>query len=106
MVMREFALSLSLVFSLGSTVSAQVVDEKIDIDIQERRIAQTDYQAATSVELQDRIRNIGLQMRIGASVNAQEIELLLRNVSSHGRFYSELGLGDVNLKRSMTDSSE
>lgn len=105
--MREFAFGLCLCFGLVSTVNAQVVDETINLNIKERRIRETDYQASTSVELQlARIRSTVLQMRIGASVNAKEIDLLLRNVNSNGRFYSELDFGDnVNLERSINVDS-
>ena len=64
-------------------------DEDFQLDIGERRIAESDFHAATAVEAGDAAPN-GLDLRVGAVVRANEIEVLLRNVRVRVRFRASL----------------
>jgi hypothetical protein len=64
-------------------------DETFDLNIAERRITEHDFAASTSVEIGEEAAR-GLMLRVGVAVGAQEINVLLRNVSGHVRFRATL----------------
>ncbi|HEY0408053.1 MAG TPA: hypothetical protein VGC89_20115 [Pyrinomonadaceae bacterium] len=64
-------------------------DETFDLNITERRITERDFAASTSVEAGEETAR-GLLLRVGVSVGADEINVLLRNVRGHVRFRASL----------------
>jgi hypothetical protein len=64
-------------------------DETFDLNITERRITERDFAASTSVEAGEETAR-GLRLRVGVSVGADEINVLLRNVRGHVRFRASL----------------
>jgi acetylglutamate synthase len=57
-------------------------NETFELNITERRITERDFAASTTVEVGEETAR-GLLLRVGVSVGADEINVLLRNV--HGR---------------------
>ena len=64
-------------------------DEDFELDITQRRITERDFHAATEVAAGDGQPG-GLDLRIGAHVRADEIDVLLRNVRGRVRFRASL----------------
>ena len=64
-------------------------DETFDLNITERRITAHDFAASTSIELGEEAAR-GLMLRVGVAVGAEEINVLLRNVTGHVRFRASL----------------
>ena len=62
-------------------------DEEFELNIDERRISEKDFHAATAVET-DGVR--GLQLGVGVALSAKSIEVLLSNVRGHVRFRASL----------------
>ena len=92
------ALYLSCVFASAQTGAGPgqartqnrtSADETFDLNIAERRITEHDFAASTSVEVGGEAAR-GLVLRIGVEVGAEEINVLLRNVSGHVRFRATL----------------
>lgn len=99
--MRRLFFCILLAFfahlALAETASAQQssgapqsqADETIDLNITERRIAESNYRASTSVEIgPDQTR--GVWLRVGVGVFANNIEVLLRNITGRVRFRGTL----------------
>jgi hypothetical protein len=92
--MRRLFFCILLAFfaylAMAETASAQSqADETIDLNITERRIAEPNYRASTSVEIgPDQTR--GVWLRVGVGVFANNIEVLLRNVTGRVRFRGTL----------------
>jgi hypothetical protein len=64
-------------------------DENFELNISERRITRSDYNASTSVEAGE--ENTGsVHLRVGVEVGASEIDVLLRNVQGRVRFRASL----------------
>lgn len=63
-------------------------DEDFELDITQRRITESDFSAATAVEAGGGPG--GLDLRVGATVRAAEIDVLLRNVRGRVRFRASL----------------
>lgn len=63
--------------------------EFFELDIQERLIREQDYRTNLRVEIDSLLRN-AVQVTIGASVRAEQAEILLRDVEGKGIFYSNL----------------
>jgi hypothetical protein len=68
---------------------ATSVDEDFELNIAERRINETDFQAETAVEAGGEAAR-GLNLKVGVAVGAREIDVLLRNVRGHVRFRATL----------------
>jgi len=64
------------------------VDEKFELNIDERRFTETDFEAATDVDTGGNAR--GVNVRIGVSLTAGRIDVLLRNVQGSVRFRGTL----------------
>jgi hypothetical protein len=64
-------------------------DETFDLNIAERRITRSNYEASTSVEILDEGAR-GLNLRVGVMLGASEIDVLLRNVRGRVRFRGSL----------------
>jgi hypothetical protein len=62
-------------------------DEDFELNIDLRRISESDYHAETAVST-DGAR--GLQLNVGVAVRASDIEVTLRNVRGHVRFRGSL----------------
>jgi hypothetical protein len=64
-------------------------DENFELNITERRITESDFASSTSVEVGEETAR-GLLLRVGVSLGADEISVLLRNVQGHVRFHGTL----------------
>jgi hypothetical protein len=75
-------------------------DETFELNITERRITRSNFEASTSVEAGEESAR-GLRLRIGVEVGASEIDLLLRNVRGQVRFRATLErvLDRINARR-------
>lgn len=70
----------------SSQTSAQA-DEDFELNIDTRRISESDFHAETAVET-DGTR--GLRLRVGVALRASDIEVLLLGVRGHVRFRASL----------------
>jgi hypothetical protein len=68
---------------------ATTADEDFELNIDQRRITETDFHAATEVAREEGEPG-GLDLRVGAVVGASEIDVLLRNVRGRVRFRASL----------------
>ena len=75
-------------------------DETFELNITERRITEHDFAASTTVEAGDETAR-GLRLRVGVSVGAEEINVLLRNVRGRVSFRATLArvLDRLNARR-------
>lgn len=64
-------------------------NETFDLNIPEKRIRQEDYQTSASVEVGEP-RDATLYLRVGGSLSARRVDLLLRNVRGRVRFRATL----------------
>jgi hypothetical protein len=64
-------------------------DESFELNIPDRRITQTNYEAGTAVELSPQDRN-NLRLHIGVNLHADVIDVHLRNVTGRVRFRGSL----------------
>jgi hypothetical protein len=64
-------------------------DENFELDIKERRITESGFAASTSIEVGEETSR-GLLLRVGVSLGADEISVLLRNVHGRVRFHGTL----------------
>ncbi|HVF55264.1 MAG TPA: hypothetical protein VM934_03890 [Pyrinomonadaceae bacterium] len=65
------------------------IDEDFQLNIVERRITESDFEASTSIEMGDEQAR-GLRLGIGVAVGANRIDVLLRNVQGRVRFRATL----------------
>lgn len=63
-------------------------DEDFDLDIAQRKITKSDYEASTQLEISNDQRR--LDLRVGVAVVASEINVQLQNVRGHVRFRGSL----------------
>lgn len=70
----------------GARTSA---DETFDLNIAERRISESNYEASTSVEILEEAAS-GVNLRVGVMLGASNIDVLLRNVRGRVRFRGSL----------------
>jgi hypothetical protein len=68
---------------------AVTADEDFELNIVERRITERDFHAATEVATGDAVPG-GFDLRVGARVRADEIDVVLRNVRGSVRFHANL----------------
>ena len=82
------------------TVSRTTADETFELNIAERRITEHDFAASTAVEAGEETAR-GLRLRVGVSVGADEINVLLRNVRGRVNFRATLArvLDRLNTRR-------
>ena len=73
----------------ASAPSGSRADETFDLNIAERHIVKQNFQASTAIEAGDE-NTTGLNLRIGVSVGADEIDVFLRGVRGHVRFRGTL----------------
>jgi hypothetical protein len=75
-------------------------DETFELNITERRITEHDFAASTAVEAGEETAR-GLRLRVGVSVGADEINVLLRNVRGRVNFRATLArvLDRLNTRR-------
>ena len=66
----------------------QEADETFELDIAERRFTKENFEAATALDTGGRVS--GVNVRIGVSLTAGKIEVLLRNVHGSVRFRGTL----------------
>lgn len=66
---------------------SSTADEDFELNIDERRINESNFHAETSVST-DGAR--GLQLNVGVAVRASDIDVMLRNVHGHVRFRGSL----------------
>lgn len=79
-------------------------DENFELDIASRRITENNYQASTAIETNaDNAR--GVNLRVGVFLNANRIDVSLRNVRGQVRFRGSLErvLERLNLHRFVAD---
>ncbi len=77
-------------------------NENFELDIASRRITENNYQASTAIETNaDNTR--GVNLRVGVFLNANRIDVSLRNVRGQVRFRGSLErvLERLNLRRSV-----
>ncbi len=74
--------------SAQSTRPPQDWDHTFELNFAERRYSQTDFEAATNVETNGGSQ--ALNLRIGVSLTADRIDVLLRNVRGSVRFRGSL----------------
>ena len=67
--------------------SPSSADEDFELNIDQRRINESDFHAETSVSTGDAR---GLQLKVGVALRASDIDVLLRNVRGHVRFRGSL----------------
>lgn len=65
--------------------------EDFELNISERRITESDFEASTEVASVGEGRGRGLDLRVGVMVRAGNIDVLLRNVHGRVRFRASLG---------------
>jgi hypothetical protein len=101
--MNRFAICCTLVVIFGAaTAAAQTrpadpappqdattADEDFELDITQRRITESDFHAETEVSA-GAAEPGGFDLRVGARVRAEEIDVLLRNVRGRVRFRASL----------------
>jgi hypothetical protein len=66
--------------------ASATADEDFDLNIAERRISERDFHAETAIGTS----SDGLNLNVGVTVRAGDINLLLRNVRGHVRFRANL----------------
>lgn len=91
---------MRIVFGLLSACSAAAqsdstartsADENFRLNISESRVAETNYERSTSVELSAADRqNAAVFVRVGAAASAEKIEIVLRGVTGDVRFRASL----------------
>jgi hypothetical protein len=64
-------------------------DESFELNIPDRHITQTNYEAGTAVELIPQDRN-ELRLHVGVNLHADKIDVHLRNVTGRVRFHGSL----------------
>jgi hypothetical protein len=81
-------------------------DETFDLNIPERRISESNYEASTSVEILEEGTS-GVNLRVGVMLGASNIDVLLRNVRGRVRFRGSLEsvLQRLNERRAPPPSS-
>jgi len=62
------------------------INEDFELNINERRITEADFQASTAVELGGESADAGISVEIGVAVGASRIDVLLREVRGRVRF--------------------
>lgn len=84
----------------GPMQSRTSADETFELNIAEKRITQSGFEASTSVEAGEESAR-GLRLRVGVAVGAGEINVLLRNVRGQVRFRATLErvLERINARR-------
>ena len=75
--------------SAPNSTNRTSADENFDLNITERRITESGFAASTSVEVGEETAR-GLLLRVGVSLSADEISVLLRNVQGRVRFHGTL----------------
>jgi hypothetical protein len=107
---------LCLLFLLSTTMSVAVAqtpaqtppdarvtaDETFDLNISERHIRETDFQAATAVGIATG-NGSNLRVQVGVAVRASAIDVTMRNVNGTVRFRGSLQ-SILNLLRMRTES--
>jgi hypothetical protein len=85
------------------TTNRTTADETFELNITERRITEHDFAASTAVEAGEETAR-GLRLRVGVSVGADEINVLLRNVRGRVNFRATLArvLDRLNTRRAPT----
>jgi hypothetical protein len=73
----------------AESVNRTSANETFELNITERRITERDFQASTTVEAGEETAR-GLLLRVGVSVGADEINVLLRNVRGRVNFRATL----------------
>jgi Flp pilus assembly protein TadB len=73
----------------GTQNAGENVDENFELNIAERRITEHDFFASTAIETGADAAH-GLSLRVGVTVGASEIDVLLRNVQGRVRFRGSL----------------
>lgn len=86
--------------SSAPTANRTTADETFELNITERRITEHDFAASTTVEVGEETAR-GLLLRVGVSVGADEINVLLRNVRGRVSFRATLArvLERLNTRR-------
>ncbi|MGB8507804.1 MAG: hypothetical protein WCD76_05330 [Pyrinomonadaceae bacterium] len=73
----------------GRASEGSNADDDFDLNITERRITESRFEAATEIRSGEETAR-GLNLRVGVLARADEIDLLLRNVRGHVRFRATL----------------
>ncbi|HUQ31349.1 MAG TPA: hypothetical protein VM095_04475 [Pyrinomonadaceae bacterium] len=74
---------------VSETGNRTTANETFELNITERRITERDFAASTTVEVGEETAR-GLLLRVGVSVGADEINVLLRNVRGRVSFRATL----------------
>ncbi len=67
--------------------SSSSADEEFDLNIDQRRINESDFHAETAVSADG---ERGLRLNVGVALRASDIDVMLRNVRGHVRFRASL----------------
>ena len=83
------------------------LNEAFELNIPERHITETDYNAGVAVELNSQDRN-NLHLQVGAKLHADAIYVRLRNVIGNVRFYGSVQrvLDFLDLRLRVTPSTK
>jgi hypothetical protein len=73
-----------------ATTTTTTASEEFDLNIAERRITESDFEASTEVASGGEGAGRGLDLRVGVMVRAGNIDVLLRNVQGRVRFRASL----------------
>ena len=65
-------------------------DENFTLNITESRVTETNYERSTQVEIGGAQDNSAVEVRVGATVRAQNIVITLRGVTGNVRFRASL----------------
>jgi hypothetical protein len=87
---REDVTRASLEASTAAQNSSTAASEDFELNIDMRRITETDFEASTEVASGSEGGGRGLDLRVGVMVRASGIDVLLRNVQGRVRFRASL----------------
>jgi len=75
-------------YGQDNTAPRTTADENFTLSIKEERTTETNYERSTAVEVSG--KENGLLVRVGASVRAQKIDIVLRGITGNVRFRASL----------------
>lgn len=88
---RRFGLFALFFLALACAANAQdktTADENFILNITGERVAETNFERSTAVEIGDGAS--GVEVRVGVSANAENITLTLRGITGNVRFRASL----------------
>ena len=83
-----FIIFTGFMIACPSALAQATADESFDLNIAQRRIAESNFKASTAVEIGEEGR--GLRLRVGTSLTASQINVMLRGGTGRVRFRATL----------------